>query len=100
MSSDVGWQIKDKLGPVPKHGSVLVYPRKPEGSLGRTAQDGHFYSYTAPELWPFLSGPSPSLISILAFVDVKQNVFYVTDAHGRDHVRDWEPSGTATHTFV
>ena len=27
-------------------------PRKPEGSLGRTAQDGHLDSHTAPELWP------------------------------------------------
>ena len=26
-------------------------PRKPEGSLGRTAQDGHLNSHTAPELW-------------------------------------------------
>ena len=26
-------------------------PRKPEGSLGRTAQDGHFDSHTAPELY-------------------------------------------------
>ena len=25
-------------------------PRKPEGSLGRTAQDVHFDSHTAPEL--------------------------------------------------
>ena len=25
--------------------------RKPEGSLGRTAQDGHLDSHTAPELW-------------------------------------------------
>ena len=25
-------------------------PRKPEGSLGRTAQDGHLGSHTAPEL--------------------------------------------------
>ena len=25
-------------------------PRKPEGSLGRTAQDGHLDSQTAPEL--------------------------------------------------
>ena len=24
-------------------------PRKPEGSLGRTAQDGHLDSHTAPE---------------------------------------------------
>ena len=26
-------------------------PRKPEGSLGQTAQDGHLNSHTAPELW-------------------------------------------------
>ena len=26
-------------------------PRKPEGSLRRTAQDGHLDSHTAPELW-------------------------------------------------
>ena len=25
-------------------------PRKPEGSLGRTAQDGHLDSHAAPEL--------------------------------------------------
>ena len=25
-------------------------PRKPEGSLGQTAQDGHLDSHTAPEL--------------------------------------------------
>ena len=34
---------------MPKHGSVN--PRKPEGSLGRTAQDGHLDSHTAPELF-------------------------------------------------
>ena len=30
---------------------LLLSPRKPEGSLGRTAQDGHLDSHTAPELW-------------------------------------------------
>ena len=29
---------------------VALRPRKPEGSLGRTAQDGHLDSHTAPEL--------------------------------------------------
>ena len=54
MSSDVGWHIRDKLRPVPKHGSIIALrPRKPEGSLGRTAQDGHLDSHTAPELWLF-----------------------------------------------
>ena len=28
-------------------------PRKPEGSLGRTDQDVHLDSHTAPELWPY-----------------------------------------------
>ena len=28
-----------------------LHPRKPEGSLGRTAQDVHLDSHTAPELW-------------------------------------------------
>ena len=49
MSSDVSWHIRDKLWPVPKHGSVILYVH--EGSLGRTAQDGHLDSHTAPELW-------------------------------------------------
>ena len=31
--------------------SIALRPRKLEGSLGRTAQDGHLDSHTAPELW-------------------------------------------------
>ena len=31
-------------------------PRKPEGSLGRTAQDVHLDSHTAPELWRSVPG--------------------------------------------
>ena len=30
--------------------SNSLRPRKPEGSLGRTAPDGHLDSHTAPEL--------------------------------------------------
>ena len=30
--------------------SIALRPRKPEGSFGRTAQDGHLESHTAPEL--------------------------------------------------
>ena len=30
--------------------SIALRPRKPEGLLGRTAQDGHLDSLTAPEL--------------------------------------------------
>ena len=29
---------------------IALRPRKPEGSLGRTAQDGHLDSHTVPEL--------------------------------------------------
>ena len=31
--------------------NIALRPRKPEGSLGRTAPDGHLDSRTAPELW-------------------------------------------------
>ena len=31
--------------------NTALRPRKPEGSLGRTAQDGHLDSHIAPELW-------------------------------------------------
>ena len=31
--------------------NIALRPRKPEGSLGRTAQDVHLDSHTAPELW-------------------------------------------------
>ena len=68
-------------------------PRKPEGSLGRTAQDGHLDSHTAPELCVDLGQPFalyawqelgvsilawcfdtdlPSLTGLLASVYVKQ----------------------------
>ena len=30
--------------------NISLRPRKPEGSFGRTAQDGHLDSHTAPEL--------------------------------------------------
>ena len=36
-------------------------PRKPEGSLGRTAQDGHLDSHTAPELCRVVSTSNAKL---------------------------------------
>ena len=58
MSSDVGWHIRDKLRHCRSMVNIALRPQKPEGSLGRTAQDGHLDSHTAPELCPFhlLSG--------------------------------------------
>ena len=36
---------------MPKHGSIILYVHgKPEGSLGRTAQDVYLDSHAAPEL--------------------------------------------------
>ena len=32
------------------YSNIALRPRKPEGSLGRTAQDGHLDSHTAPEI--------------------------------------------------
>ena len=46
MSSDVMWHIRDKQARCNKS----LRPRKPEGSLGRTAQDVHLDSHTAPKL--------------------------------------------------
>ena len=75
-------------------------PRKPEGSLGRTAQDVHLDSHTAPELCNSgdsvgtgIYSPSsptsippppppppffPSLISLMVSVDVKHHVYLLT----------------------
>ena len=43
----------DKLWPISAEARFnnSLRPRKPEGSLERTAQDGHLDSHTAPELW-------------------------------------------------
>ena len=40
--------------------NIALHPRKPEGSVGRTAQDGHLDSHTAPELCQCLSPASCS----------------------------------------
>ena len=52
MSSDVGWHIRDKLWPVPKHGSVLLYVHRNRKAHqdGNWAQDGHLDFHAAPEL--------------------------------------------------
>ena len=62
-------------------------PRKPEGSLGRTTQDGHLDSQTAPELWTagqyrlnVFAGPCPVLhllqltSTVTAYVQVRVSV--------------------------
>ena len=42
-------------------------PRKPEGSLGRTAQDGHLDSHTAPELCPAVAGRELVIVRAAAY---------------------------------
>ena len=44
-------------------------PRKPEGSLGRTSQDAHLDSHTAPELWAHLEMRRPT--------SIHNNLFYI-----------------------
>ena len=39
--------------------NIALRPRKPEGSLGRTAQDGHLDSHTASELCQYVFGSVP-----------------------------------------
>ena len=69
--------------------NIALRPRKPEGSLGRTAQDGHLDSHTTPELCgdsvaigiyiynlhPTHPHPSirPKLISLMVYVGVKHH---------------------------
>ena len=63
-------------------------PRKPEGSLGRTAQDVHLDSHTAPELWAGPSTPSPKYMLVHAPLQTtmwfpsqwRQNVFPLSSA--------------------
>ena len=43
--------------------NISLRPWKPEGSLGRTAQDGHLDSHTAPEL----CGTAPELLKVLKY---------------------------------
>ena len=93
--------------------NIALRPRKPEGSLGRTAQDGHLHSHTAPELcgwygdsvaigiiislFPHFHTPlppfSPSLMSLMVSVDVKYHV-YITErtwggGGGGEATTDW-----------
>ena len=56
-------------------------PRKPEGSLGRTAQDGHLVSHTAPELCKpvftasgFIPGVSPHVMHALNVINTALGV--------------------------
>ena len=44
--------------------SKSLRPRKPEGSLGRTAQDVHLDSHTAPELC-FGTGGDEVMLNVL-----------------------------------
>ena len=51
MSSDVMRHIREQVvDNAEARCNKSLRPRKPEGSLGRTAQDVHLDSHTAPEL--------------------------------------------------
>ena len=44
--------------------NIALRPRKPEGSLGRTAQDGHLDSHTALELWNLINSVLLNLLCV------------------------------------
>ena len=45
--------------------NIALRPRKLEGSLGRTAQDGHLDSHTAPELWRWTAGTARKVYQVV-----------------------------------
>ena len=45
--------------------SNSLRPRRPEGSLGRTAQDGHLDSHTAPELHCTVDDDDEVMLNVL-----------------------------------
>ena len=52
LSSDIGWRIRDKLRPVPKHSSMLLYVHgNHEARYGMNSPGQHLDSHTAAELW-------------------------------------------------
>ena len=50
MSLDVSWQGQAETN-AEAWFNIALRPRKPEGWLGRKAQDGHLDFHTAPEVW-------------------------------------------------
>ena len=62
-----------------------LHPRKPEGSLGRTAQDGHLDSHTAPEL-------CEAIINITIKVYIKLKILPIETIP-----RAYTHTGTYTH---
>ena len=61
-------------------------PRKPEGSLGRTAQDVHLDSHTAPELCPAVSMPVPTSLAKPREANYMQVCTHAKRSH--THVKD------------
>ena len=55
--------------------SIALRPRKPEGSLGRTAQDGHLDSHTAPELYESCPAARVCVQAISFFFSFSFSVF-------------------------
>ena len=65
-------------------------PRKPEGSLGRTAQDVHLDSHTAPELWRH---------SFCALFFYQHILYHVLDYPGRTWLSVYKQRASETHIF-
>ena len=89
MSSDVSWHIRDKLWPMPKHGSIILYVHRNQKARSdgqprtatSTAQDGHLDSHTVPELClpvhaaPVLLTPCSSSSFVVFYVHKNHTVY-------------------------
>ena len=75
-----------------------VRPRKPEGSLGRTAQDVHLGSHTAPELCP----SCPCLQAVVVAVEVVGKDSWPISVpkcwHGGQSTRGWNEGVSSNGT--
>ena len=102
MSSDVSWHIRDKLWPMPKHGSINLYVHG-----NQKAQDGHLDSHTAPELslslrwwWSDAYGYATDKgglrpVTLLLLVSGERETDRQTDRE-REREREVWPSGKAS----
>ena len=66
--------------------NIALRPRKPEGSLGRTAQDGHLDSHASPELCQ--EPLTARILDILSMYNLQKTVVHSTHTHV-GHVIEW-----------
>ena len=71
--------------------SIALRSRKPEGSLGRKAQDGHLDSHTAPELGKDVRRAGRELEEGVRMGGGVRDSRVVTTATGWERIKDHNP---------